>query len=92
MKQQIILVSVIVIAAFLGGYLLANLDDNSSSVLTDETISVLPESKTLDVDTITIGFIPVEKADELTPKAQALEEFLENKIGVDIEIVVPTSY
>lgn len=92
MKQQIILVSVIVIAAFLGGYLLANLDDNSSSVLTDETISVLSESKTLDVDTITIGFIPVEKADELTPKAQALEEFLENKIGVDIEIVVPTSY
>jgi len=92
MKQQIILVSVIVIAAFLGGYLLANLDDNSSSVLTDETISVLSESKTLDVDTITIGFIPVEKADELTPKAQALEEFLENKIDVDIEIVVPTSY
>ena len=92
MKQQIILVSVIVIAAFLGGYLLGNLDDNSSSVSTDETISVLSESKTLDVDTITIGFIPVEKADELTPKAQALEEFLENKLGVDIEIVVPTSY
>ena len=92
MKQQIILVSIIVIAAFLGGYLLGNLDDNSGSVSTDETISVLSESKTLDVDTITIGFIPVEKADELTSKAQALEEFLENKIGVDIEIVVPTSY
>jgi len=92
MKQRIILVSVIVIAAFLGGYLLGNLDENSSSVSTNETISVLSESKILDVDTITIGFIPVEKADELTPKAQALEEFLENKIGVDIEIVVPTNY
>jgi len=92
MKQQIILVSVIVIAAFLGGYLFGNLDDNSNSSSTGETISVLSESKTFDVDTITIGFIPVEKADELTPKAQALEKFLENKLGVDIEIVVPTNY
>jgi len=49
-------------------------------------------SKSIDVDTITIGFIPVEKADELTPKAQALEKFLENKLGVDIELVVPTDY
>ena len=92
MKQEITLVLVIAIAAFFGGYAFGNLDDNSGSVSTDETISVLSESKTLDVDTITIGFIPVEKADELTSKAQALEEFLENKIGVDIEIVVPTSY
>jgi len=55
-------------------------------------INVSSVSKSIDVDTITIGFIPVEKADELTPKAQALEEFLENKLGVDIEIVVPTNY
>ena len=55
-------------------------------------INVSSESNTLDVDTITIGFIPVEKADELTPKAQALEAFLENELGVDVEIVVPTSY
>ena len=55
-------------------------------------INVSSESKSIDVDTITIGFIPVEKADELTSKAQALEEFLENKIDVDIEIVVPTNY
>ena len=49
-------------------------------------------SESVDVDKITIGFIPVEKADELTPKAKALEEFLENELGVDIEIVVPTNY
>ena len=55
-------------------------------------INVSSESKSIDVDTITIGFIPVEKADELTSKARALEEFLENKIDVDIEIVVPTNY
>jgi phosphonate transport system substrate-binding protein len=55
-------------------------------------INVSSESNTVDVDTITIGFIPVEKADELTPKAQALETFLENKLGVDVEIVVPTNY
>jgi len=58
----------------------------------NDIINVSSESKSIDVDTITIGFIPVEKADELTPKAQALEEFLENEIGVDIEIVVPTNY
>jgi len=58
----------------------------------NEIINISSESKSIDVDKITIGFIPVEKADELTSKAQALEEFLENKIGVDVEIVVPTNY
>lgn len=57
-----------------------------------DVINVSSESNTVDVDTLTIGFIPVEKSDELTPKAQALEEFLEAKLGIDIEIVVPTNY
>jgi phosphonate transport system substrate-binding protein len=55
-------------------------------------INVSSGSKSVDVDTLTIGFIPVEKADELTPKAEALEQFLETELGVDIEIVVPTNY
>jgi len=55
-------------------------------------INVSSESNSLDVDTLTIGFIPVEKADELTPKAQALEKFLEDKLGIDVKIVVPTNY
>ena len=55
-------------------------------------INVSSESKSIDVETLTIGFIPVEKADELTPKAQALEVFLENELGVDVEIVVPSGY
>ena len=55
-------------------------------------INVSSESNTIDADTITIGFIPVEKADELTSKAQALETFLENELDVDVEIVVPTNY
>jgi len=94
MKQEITLVVVIVIAiaAFLGGYTFGNLDDSSTSLSSNEIINVSSESKSIDVDTITIGFIPVEKADELTPKAQALEKFLENKLGVDVEIVVPTNY
>ena len=58
----------------------------------NEIINVSSESKTTDVDSLTIGFIPVEKADELTPKAEALEKFLESKLGIDIEIVVPTNY
>ena len=55
-------------------------------------INVSSESKITDVDSITIGFIPVEKADELTPKAEVLEKFLESELGIDVEIVVPTNY
>ena len=55
-------------------------------------INVSSDSKSVDVDTLTIGFIPVEKAEELTPKAQALEQFLENELGVDVEVVIPTNY
>ncbi len=61
-------------------------------LIENEIINVSSESEAIDVDTITIGFIPVEKADELTPKAQALENFLENEMGIDVEVVVPTNY
>jgi len=61
-------------------------------LIKNEIINVSSESETIDVDTITIGFIPVEKADELTPKAEALENFLENEMGIDVEVVVPTNY
>jgi len=61
-------------------------------LLENDIINVSSESESIDVDTITIGFIPVEKADELTPKAQALEKFLETKLGIDVKVVVPTNY
>jgi len=93
MKQKIILTFVVIaVVTFLGGYGLGNLNDNSDSLTTNEIINVSSESKSIDVDTLTIGFIPVEKADELTPKAQALEVFLENELGIDVEIVVPSGY
>ena len=57
----------------------------------DSTTSEI-NSKIIDVDSITIGFIPVEKADELTPKAEVLEKFLESELGIDVKIVVPTNY
>jgi phosphonate transport system substrate-binding protein len=55
-------------------------------------INVSSGDKSIDVDKLTIGFIPLEKAGEITPKAQALEQFLENRLGIDVEIVVPTKY
>jgi len=61
-------------------------------LLENDIIDVSSESNGIDVDTLTIGFIPVEKADELTPKAQALEKFLESELGIDIKVVVPTNY
>ena len=47
---------------------------------------------TPNVEQLTIGFIPTEKAEELTPKAEELERFLEQRLSTDIEIVVPTNY
>ena len=61
-------------------------------LINEGVINVSSADSTVDVETITIGFIPVEKADELTPKAQSLEQFLEKKLGVDVEIVIPTNY
>lgn len=43
-------------------------------------------------DALTIGFIPVEKAETLTPKAESLEEYLEAELGVDVELEIPTNY
>ncbi|MFQ6025198.1 MAG: phosphate/phosphite/phosphonate ABC transporter substrate-binding protein [Nitrosopumilaceae archaeon] len=45
-----------------------------------------------DVEKLTIGFIPTEKAMELTPRAEELERYLEEKLETDVEIVVPTNY
>ena len=66
--------------------------DGIEFLVEEGIINVSSDKQSLDVDKITIGFIPVEKADELTPKAQALEQFLEDKLGVDVEVVVPTNY
>ena len=61
-------------------------------LIENDIINVSSESPSADIQDITIGFIPVEKADELTPKAKALEEFLENEMGIDVNVVVPTNY
>lgn len=58
----------------------------------NKIVNVSSESRSIDVDTLTIGFIPVEKAEDLTSKAESLEKFLEDELDIDVEIVVPTSY
>ena len=67
---------------------------NALEFLIGEGIISVPGSASVaDTDTLTLGFIPVEKADELTPKAESLETFLEEQMpGVDIELVIPTNY
>ncbi|MDW7640845.1 MAG: phosphate/phosphite/phosphonate ABC transporter substrate-binding protein [Nitrosarchaeum sp.] len=67
-------------------------DNTNDTQLVKTEISTDSSKNTLDFDKITIGFIPVEKADELTPKAKELEKLLENKLGVDVEVVIPTNY
>ena len=67
-------------------------NDNIDSISNVDSTTSEINSKIIDVDSITIGFIPVEKADELTPKAEVLEKFLESELGIDVKIVVPTNY
>ena len=66
--------------------------DSIEFLIENKIINVYSENQSVNVEKLTIGFIPVEKADELTAKAEALEQFLENKLGIDIEIVIPTNY
>lgn len=40
----------------------------------------------------TIAFIPSENATELSPKAEALADFLEARLGMEVEIIIPTEY
>jgi len=47
---------------------------------------------TQNIEKLTIGFIPTEKANLLTPKAEKFEMFLEKRLQTDVEIVVPTNY
>jgi phosphonate transport system substrate-binding protein len=61
-------------------------------LIENNVIHVSSNDPSIVVDKLTIGFIPLEKAGEITPKAEALEQFLENRLGVDVEIVVPTKY
>jgi len=66
---------------------------NSIEYLIDSGIIQVSSQQGVDVSELTIGFIPIEKADELTPKAESLEKFLEEKMpDVDFKIVVPNNY
>ena len=91
MNQNIIL-ALVAVFAIVGVSTLAVSSTMMSAPTTTEVEYVNVDANAIDVDSLTIGFIPVEKADELTPKAQVLEKFLESELGIDVEIVVPTNY
>jgi len=91
MNQNIIL-ALVAVFAIVGVSTLAVSSTMIGAPTTNEVEYVTVDANAIDVDTLTIGFIPVEKADELTPKAEVLEKFLESELGIDVEIVVPTNY
>ena len=66
---------------------------NSMEYLIDSGI-IDVSSQSFGITELTIGFIPSEKADEMTPKAESLARFLESEFNgkVDVKIVVPTNY
>ena len=66
---------------------------NSMEYLIDSGIIDI-SSQDFGITELTIGFIPSEKADELSPKAESLARFLESEFNgqVDVKIVVPTNY
>ena len=66
--------------------------DSIEYLIEKGTIHIPSFPTTSDVDSITVGFIPTEKAEELTPKAEDLKQYLQQKLGTNVEIVVPTNY
>ena len=66
---------------------------NSMEYLIDSGI-IDVSSENFGITELTIGFIPSEKADELSPKVESLARFLESEFNgkVDVKIVVPTNY
>jgi phosphonate transport system substrate-binding protein len=66
--------------------------DGIEFLIKNGVINVSSNNQNIEVEKLTIGFIPVEKADELTSKAEVLEHFLEDKLGVEVEIIIPTNY
>ena len=91
MNKKIIL-ALVAVFAIVGVSTLAVSFTMTGAPTTNEVEYVTVDANAIDVDSLTIGFIPVEKADELTPKAQVLEKFLESELGIDVEVVVPTNY
>ena len=89
MIKQTSLIVLVAIVVFFAGYVVGGLGNDA---VPSDIADVSSESERVKVDDITIGFIPVEKADELTPKAKALEEFLEKRLGADVRLVIPTNY
>lgn len=90
-KNKLSLLAILSIVTLTGG-MIFTLPSMSQSVVAQED-----SSAPADVDNsgeLVIGFIPTERAEELTPKAQAFEGYLENKFNgtVDVEVSVPTSY
>ena len=61
-------------------------------LISQGTIEVPNFPGVVDVDTITIGFIPTEKAEELSPKAEEMKDFLQQRLGINVEVVVPSNY
>jgi len=54
---------------------------NSMEYLIDSGIIDVSSEQNFDVTELTIGFIPSEKADELTPKAESFARFLESEFN-----------
>ena len=76
---------------------------NDDTVTDDELISALESLIATDilrltnevgVDSLTFAFTPIKPVDldDFTPNAERFEVFLENELGIDVEITIPTSY
>jgi len=62
---------------------------NSMEYLIDSGIIQLSsQQQNFDVTELTIGFIPSEKADELTPKAESLARFLESEFNGKVDFIL----
>jgi hypothetical protein len=75
MNQNIIL-ALVAVFAIVGVSTLAVASTMIGDPTTNEVEYVTVDANAIDVDSLIIGFIPVEKADELTPKSRSSRKIL----------------
>ena len=57
-----------------------------------EQIAEQPVAEQISPDPFVLGFLPSQRADEMVPDAERLARFLSDRMGREVEVVVPSAY
>lgn len=84
MKKTIVIAALIIAAIFLSGCVTP--EEKQVEQKQPETTTQVTKPK------ITIAILPTQQAEEIMPRANELENFLESRVNADVDVYVPMSY